>query len=277
MFNCSITEKSNLMSSLIQYFRNSRISTLNLSDCDIKLWCNQRQFALYFEIEKKDIARSLWNEIHDDKLVASSIKELNLSGLTLTINERNLLLFQELSMLECPSIDKLNISRKEISTSRLPQTCWHLYDILENIPISIAQSVKNLNLDNHCLYQILPASNYQGMKEILIKFENLETLSFAKTLFFPYGSGKEEVLNTCIEMLPKLTEINLSSCYIPKDVGLGLCKNIKNKVKRGFQIRIRIYGTSGEGLKKLLSLLSLSKYVYYKMDQDENVVTVEKV
>lgn len=265
------------MSSLIQYFKNSRISSFNISECNIKLWCNQRQFALYFEMEENNQARSLWNEIHDDKLVASSIKDLNLSGLELTINERNLLIFQELPMLECPSIEKLDISGKELSVSRPVETCWHLYELLENLPISLVHSVKQIIVENYCLYHVIPSTHYQELREILIKFENLETLSFGKTWFYPHGTGKEEVLKTCVEMLPNLEDINLSNCFIPKDVGLGLSRIIKNKVKRGIQIRVRFYGTSGEGMQKLLSLLDLSKFVYYELDQDESIVTVKKV
>ena len=265
------------MNSLIQYFRNSRISSLNISKCNIKLWCNQRQFALYFEMEENNQARSLWNEIHDDKLVASSIKDLNLSGLELTINHKNLLIFQELTMLECPNIEKLDISGRELSVSRPVETCWHLYELLENIPASLVHSVKQMIFENYCLYGLIPSTHYQELKEILIKFENLESLSFGKTWFYSHGTGKEEVLKTCVETLTNLEYINLSNCFIPKDVGLGLSRIIKNKVKKGFQIRVRFYGTSGEGVQKLLSLLSLSKFVYYELDQIESIVTVKKV
>ena len=265
------------MNSLIQYFRNSRISSFNVSECTIKLWCNQRQFALYFEMEENSFARSLWNEIHDDKLLASSIKDLNLSGLKLTINDKNLLIFQELTMLECPNLEKLDISGKEQSTSRTVERVWHLYEVLENLSPSIVQSVKHINIENYCLYQVIPSTQHQEMKEILSRFENLESISFSKSWFYPCGTGKEEVLKTCIEMLQNLEDIKLSHCYIPKDVGLQLSRIIKNQVKRGLQMRIRLHGTSGEGVQKLLSMLSLSKYVYYEMDQDESIVTVKKV
>ena len=228
-------------------------------------------------MEENNQARSLWNEIHDDKLVASSIKDLNLSGLELTINDRNLLIFQELPMLECPRIEKLDISGKELSVSRPVETCWHLYELLENLPMSLVHSVKQIIVENYCLYHVIPSTHNQELREILIKFENLETLSFGKTWFYPHGTGKEEVLKTCVEMLPNLEDINLSNCFIPKDVGLGLSRIIKNKVKRGIQIRVRFYGTSGEGMQKLLSLLDLSKFVYYELDQDESIVTVKKV
>ena len=228
-------------------------------------------------MEENNQARSLWNEIHDDKLVASSIKDLNLSGLELTINDRNLLIFQELPMLECPRIEKLDISGKELSVSRPVETCLHLHELLENLPISLVHSVRQIIVENYCLYHVIPSTHYQELREILIKFENLETLSFGKTWFYPHGTGKEEVLKTCVEMLPNLEDINLSNCFIPKDVGLGLSRIIKNKVKRGIQIRVRFYGTSGEGMQKLLSLLDLSKFVYYELDQDESIVTVKKV
>ena len=266
-----------MMKSLIQYFRNSRISSFNISECNIKLWCNQRQFALYFEMEENNQARSLWNEIHDDKLVASSIKDLNLSGLELTINDKNLLIFQELTMLDCPNIEKLDISGKELSVSKPIETCWHLYELLENIPLSLIHSVKQIIVENYCLYGVIPSAHYLELKEILIKFENLATLSFGKTWFYPHGTGKEEVLKTCVETLTNLEYINLSNCFIPKDVGLGLSRIIKNRVKKGIQIRVRFYGTSGEGVQKLLSLLSLSKFVYYELDQIESIVTVKKV
>lgn len=265
------------MNSLIRYFRNSRISYLNISECTIKLWCNQRQFALYFEMEENNFARSLWNEIHDDKLEASSIKELHLGGLNLTINDKNMLIFQELSMLDCPSIEKLDISGKELSVSRPVETCWHLYEILENLSPSIVQSVKRIKIENYCINQVIPFTHYQEIKEILMKFENLKSISFAKTWFYPFETGKEDVLKTCVELLKSLEDINLSNCYIPKDVGLGLSRIIKNQVKKGFQLRIRLHGTSGEGVQKLLSMFSLSKFVYYEMDQDESIVTVKKL
>ena len=228
-------------------------------------------------MEENNFARSLWNEIHNDKLVASSIKDLNLSGLNLTINDKNMSLFQEVTMIDCPSIEKLDISGKNLSVSRPVETCWHLYEVLENISPSIVQSVKYINIENYCLNQVIPSTHYQEMKEILMKFENLESISFAKTWFYPFGTGKEDVLKTCIEMLQNLEDIKLSNCYITKDVGLGLSRIIKNRVKRGFQMRIRLHGTSGEGVKKLLSVLSLSKFVYYEMDQVESIVIVKKV
>lgn len=265
------------MNSLIQYFKNSRITTLNLSESNIKLWCNQRQFALYFEMEERNVARSLWSEIHDDKLVAASIKDLNLRGVSITINDQNMLIFQELTMLECPSIEKLDISGKELSVSRPAETCWHFHEVLENLPSSIMRPVKTIKVENYCLHQLIPPSHYQVLKEILIQFENLETVSFAKTWFYPSSSGKDEVLRTCIETLQNIEHINLSHCYISKDVGHGLSRIIKNKVKRGSHIKIRLFGTSGEGVQKLLSMLSLSKHVYYEIDQDDSIVNVQKV
>lgn len=228
-------------------------------------------------MEENNFARSLWNEIHDDKLVTSSIKDLNLGGLNLTINDKNMLIFQELIMLDCKNIEKLDISGKNLLVSTPVEACWHLYEVLENLSPSIVQSVKHIKIENYCLYQVIPSKHCQELKEILMKFENLESVSFAKTWFYPFGTGKEDVLKMCIEMLQNLKNLNLSNCFIPKDVGLGLSRIIKNQVKKGFQMRMRLHGTSGEGVKKLLSMLSLSKFVYYEMDQDKSIVTVKKL
>ena len=69
VFDCNITEKTGIK----QVFKNSRISCLDLSYCQVKLGCNQRQFTLYFEMDDPFKSRSLWHEIHDEKVVSTTV------------------------------------------------------------------------------------------------------------------------------------------------------------------------------------------------------------
>ena len=266
-----------MMQSMIQYFKNSRVSELSLSECDVKLSCNQRQFALYFELEEKHVARSLWNEIHDDKIVASSLQNLNLCGLQLSINQRIMLVYQELSMLDCANMKVLDLSQKTITVNNSENSISHLCDILENLPTSLVASVVDLRLDKYLLYQNVSSMKSQDLKKILGCFINLERLSLSSSWFVPGTSGKEELIKITMDTLPCIEEICLENCHITKDVGLSLCRVIKSKAKRGIPVKIGTKGVTGDGLPKLVNMINPSKFLYSELNQDTEILTINKV
>ena len=266
-----------MMQSLIQYFKNSRVAELNLSECTVQLSCNQRQFALYFELEEKNVATSLWDEIHDDKIVAASVKKLNLSGFQITINQRKLLLHQEISMLNCQNLQILNISERKLMMSQVPETGNHLLNIFDNLQSNFSETVTELLLENHILSELIPSNQIQEFRDCASKFVKLERISFAGCWFLPNEGGREEIIKSCIEFIPSLQEISIAYCHISKEVGVNICRMIKSKSKRGITMKINLEGCSGEGVQKLTSMINLSKFVYSEMDPNSNIMTVQKV
>ena len=266
-----------MMQGLIQYFKNSRISELNLSDCTVQLSCNQRQFALYFELEDKNVATSLWDEIHDDKIVAASVKILNLRGFQITINQRTMLLHQEISMLSCPNLQVLNLSERNLVLSHVQESGHHLLTMLENLQSNFFQTVTEILLENYILNEFIPLNQMQDFKEYTSRFLKLEKLSFAGCWFLPNEGGREEIIKSCLELIPSLQEISIAYCHLSKDVGINIGRVIKSKAKRGITMKINLEGCSGEGVQKLISMIHLSKFVYSEMDPNTNIMTVQKV
>ena len=277
MLKCNITEKTNMMQSLIQYFKNSRVAELDLSDCTVQLSCNQRQFALYFELEEKNVATSLWDEIHDDKIVAASVKVLNLSGFQLTINHRKLLLYQEISMLNCQNLQLCNLSERKLMMSKAPETGYHLLNILENLQSNFSETVTELLLENHILNELIPSNKIQEFRDCASKFVKLERISFSGCWFLPNEGGREEIIKSCLEFIPSLQEISIAYCHLSKDIGVNISRVIKSKSKRGIPMKINLEGCSGEGVQKLTSIINLSKFVYSEIDPKTNIMTVQKV
>ena len=50
MFNLTLTDKSQLVERLSKLFSTSRIETLQLAACKVKLTCSPRLFSLYFQV-----------------------------------------------------------------------------------------------------------------------------------------------------------------------------------------------------------------------------------
>ena len=275
-----ISEKTNMMQSLMELFRSSRLAHLDLSECVVQLNCNLRQFALYFELEEQGVARSLWRHIHDDKIVAHSLKHLNLSSLKMFINQRQLLVHQELSVLECDNLEYLNLSNKQLETSKSDHIIFNLLNILENIPSSCLSSLQTLLLENHCLYQMVPANTISELKDCLLQLVNLTSLSLAGSWFVPDTAGKEEVMKMCVEMLPRIETLSVRRCHLDKETGARLSSVIKNKVKKMINhnmMKVDLAECAGEGVEKMISMIDQSKHVIATMDQQSGVLTVERV
>lgn len=258
------------MSSIIHYFKNSRVSSLDMTDCVIQLNCNLRQFALYFEMEDENVARSLWNDIHDDNILSYSLTSLKLAGVKMFINQRRLCLFQELSMLQCDKLQLLDLSLCK-SEDRAVSS---LTKILSSLSNSLMGSLETLLLNNYCLEQMVPLSALQDMREVLIKFDRLKSLSLAGSWFMA-NEGKEDILKLCAEMLPSLDTLNLSNCYISRETGSRLSRAVKARVKGGTVIKIHVGGCSGEGVNKLVSIIDQSKHVYTCMDHQTSILTIQ--
>ena len=276
-FKCSISEKTNIMQQLIQYFKNSRISQLNLSKCQAEISCNQRQFALYFEIEEQDVARSLWNEIHEDKIVSSSLTHLNLRGFQMKINQKLMMVHQEISMIDACNLQYLDISKSEMIIENPPFTAMSLLVMMEPIQEAFSAFIKELKLDNYCLNQATKPHQLQDLKQCLQNLVKLETISFESCWFVMPQLSKEDILKTIVESCPLLNELSVRRCNISKDVGMGLARAIKTRVKNGSMFQINIEATSGEGVDKMISLLNNSKTVFTELNTKTNILTVQKL
>ena len=276
-FSCQMTEKTNLMQAVMEVLRTSRISRLNLSNCSLQLSCNQRLFTLYFELEEENRARSLWQEIHDEKISSAALRDLDMAGLSMTINKKEMLPSQELSMLDCPNIERLNLSARPLDVSQPPCRSLHLWELLENLPLSLVSSVRRLELDNYCLQQNIPPSHLQDTRALLASLSQLRELSLANCWFTAAGGGKEEILKCCLEVTPHLLYLHLDRCYVSKQVAVGMSRVIKTRVKRGATIKISVSGCSGDGIQKMMTSINLSKFVVSELDSATRVLTVQRV
>ena len=279
VFDCNITEKTGMMQSLIQVFKNSRISCLDLSSCHVKLGCNQRQFTLYFEMDDPCKSRSLWHEIHDEKVVSTTLKSLILRDLKISINSKRMCLHQELSMLSCPNLKNLDVSCSPIFSSDPPDTIFHLFEILSGLPPPIITSLETLTLDNHLLYQHISSSQAPALKELLARLENLTKISFAGGAFVSGTTrqGKEDMIKFCIDNIYGLEDIGLENTHLSKEQGLALSRAVKSKAKRGYTMNIGTKGTTGSGVSKMMTIISLSKFVFSEFDDKTGIVTVQRV
>ena len=277
-FCCQITEKTNMMQSLSELWRTSRISHFDLSHCTIDLSCNHRQFSLYFELEAEDRARSLWQDIHDDKISSPTLTELDLAGVKMRINKKEMFLPQELSMLDCPKLEVLNLSQSPLDVTQPPAKCLHLFDVLENLPASLLWSVQRLHLDHHCLHQNIPASQTQEMRNLLASLAELKELSLSGSWLGTGGGGRrEELLKYCLEFCPQLETLQLNNCYLSKDVGASMSRSLKTRAKKGLRMKIGVRGCCGGGLEKMMTLINLSKFVFCQLDSQTGVLTIQRV
>ena len=277
-FSCQITEKTNMMQSLSQLFRTSRISQLDLSHCTIDLSCNQRQFSLYFELESESGARSVWQDIHEEKITSPTLTDLSLAGVRMTINGREMFLPQELSMLDCPQLEVLNLSQPPLDLTRPPAKCLHLFDILENLPARLLTSVRRLHLDNHCLHQTIPASQSQELRDLLSRLAQLKELSLAGCWLAAGGPGRrEEMLRYWLDWSPQLDTLNLNYCLLSKEVGLTVGRSLKARAKKGMRMQIGVRGCCGGGLEKMMTMINLSKFVFCQLDSQAGVLTIQRV
>ena len=277
-FCCQITEKTNMMRSLAELFRTSRISQLDLSHCRLELSCNTRQFSLYFEQESEQGARSLWQDIHDDKISSQTLTSLNLAGVQMTINGKELFLPQELSMLDCPKLEVLNLSQRALDLSQPPTKCLHLYSVLENLPPSLLSSVQRLVLEHHCLQQKVPPSQSQELRDLLARLAELRELSLAGSWLTMGETGrKEDLLRLCLEWIPHLETLQLHHCYLSKEVGASLSRILKTRAKKGSRMKIGVRGCCGGGVEKMMTMINLSKFVSCQLDKQTGELTVQRV
>ena len=276
-FCCQLTEKTNVMQAVMEVMRTSRISWLDLSQCSLQLSCNQRLFTLYFELEEQDRARSLWQEIHDDKISSTAIRHLDMEGFDITINNKQMLLPQELSMLDCPNIEVLNLSARSLDLTKPPGQSVHLRDLLENLPTSLTSSVQRLLLDNYCLYQNIPSSQIPDLREVLARLRQLRDLGLSGCRFSSGGGGKEEILKSCLELIPQLDTLHLNRCHLNRQAGVSMGRVIKARAKRGSAIKIGVAGSGGEGCEKMMTVINLSKFVVSDLDSESGVMTTSRV
>ena len=156
-----------------------------MSNCNLNISCNQRQFALYFEMEEENVAKSLWSEIHEEKIMTSTVHHLNLSGLQMSINQKKMLLHQEISVFEATNLQFLNISQKAKSIEeRCKDTIHNLLHVIESLPKSNSSTIEKLLVENFCLHQSIPCSEFQDFKNELSTFMNLTQISFSSCWFY---------------------------------------------------------------------------------------------
>ena len=173
------------MQNMIQYFKTSRISEINLSNCNLNISSNQRQFALYFEMEEENVAKSLWSEIHEEKIISSTVHHLNLSGFQMSINQKKLLLHQEISVIEATNLQILNISKRaKAIEERCKDSIHHLLHVIENLPKCISISLEKLVLESFCFHQSIPCSEVQDLKNVLGSYRTLTGISFSSCWFY---------------------------------------------------------------------------------------------
>ena len=186
---------------------------------------------------------------------------------------------QELSMIFCPNLKLLDLSHQPILSSKNQAVLYHVQDIFSGLPASVLSSLEELRLENVLIHQYLPSSQNPTLKDILGRFQNLKRLSFAGGAFAAGTARhiKENMLKFCIENIPNLDEVDLENTHISKDQGVVLSRAVKAKAKKGFTMRIRTKGSTGLGIRKMMTLISLSKFVFSEFSEDSGILTIQRV
>ena len=117
------------------------------------------------------------------------------------------------------------------------------------------------------------------MRELLARLENLKEISFTGRAFVTGSMGqvKEVLLNSCMDNMPMLEQMSLENTHISKEQGMALSRAVKAKAKRGFTVKVGTRGTTGQGIQKMMTNISLSKYVFSDFCDKTGLLTVQRV
>ena len=88
---------------------------------------------------------------------------------------------------------------------------------------------------------------------------------------------KEELLKFCMDNMPMLEQISMENTYISKEQGMALSRAVKAKAKRLFTVQIGTRATTGQGIQKRMTNISLSKYVFSEFCDKTGFLTVQRV
>ena len=117
------------------------------------------------------------------------------------------------------------------------------------------------------------------MKDLLARLENLLTISFVGGAFVAGSMRqvKEDLLKFCMDNMPILEQMSLENTHISKKQGMALSRAVKAMAKRGFTVKIGTTGTTGQGIQKMMTNISLSKSLFGEFCEKTGFLTLQWV
>ncbi|XP_023323771.1 uncharacterized protein LOC111697867 [Eurytemora carolleeae] len=238
--------------------------------------CTERQFTLYFESSEDDICTSLWSDIHNEKVVSSTLKNLLLGGFQLFCNQKSLKVYHELCNFQLPALKLLDLSVPDCNseydarTSVYPSSIVLFLDLVSALSTESAKHLEELNIANFLIRNNVCNQQILELKEHMTRFVCLRVLGLKGTKFtIGKKRGETSSLRTLLSA-QKLQEIDLSFTFISREEGISLARTVKDKARKGGQVKIKMEGCCGEGISKFFKILELSKTVLYTHRLNKN-------
>ena len=282
-FSLTMTDRSQLVSALSTTLGTSRLSSLALEDCSLFVSCSPRIQSLYFQELPGGGARSLLQEIHQERVQCPALRCLNLRGMTAKVEGRSLALHRELELLCLPGLETLDLSSTAPLASCPALGLWQLV-------AGLSSSLKELKLEGHLLQGSLPSlqvsclpNNVHFLLQVSVARGHLSHLARLRQLSlggcgFLGGClggrlGRESVLSLVLDQLPGLEHLGLERVHLSREEGQQLARALKARTKRGAGLEVATRGGTGEGVARVVRNVSQSKHVVAELEQGRLRVT----